>query len=1211
MCERLRDIFRADVTRDIPPVVYFHEQSPEKVATEVSEYIVTGGWPAGHPNHQRVPNGIHEQYVGLISAISREIEAGDSKLPCAWISWFFGSGKSSFAKLLGLSLDGLVLPGGVSLANAFLQRNTSPRAAEMRDAWDRLRSRIKPLAVVFDVGSVANEGEHVYGAAVRQLQKRLGYCEEPNVAHYELKLERDGQWQRFTETFERTVGAKWADQCHKAFAEDEFSAAMSAMFPTLYPEPMTWYSSRAGLAVAPSSPTEAVKAIADMVHLRQPDATVFFVIDEVSQYVITHMDRVERLRAFAEQLGAQLRGKVWLLALGQQKLEETASEAFLVKMKDRFPPQMRVHLSPSNIRDVVHKRLLEKKPECAGKLREMFATHRTALQLYAYGCESITADDFVDCYPLLPGYIDRILEITSALRARSSRAQGDDQAIRGLLQLLGELFRTQQLADLPYGTLITLDRIYDVQSTALESDVQQSMARVLNHCADDPTGLKARAAKAVALLQVIQETEPTTAKLVAQFLYDRLGADNNLTAVTEALESLRSANLLGYAESTGYRIQSTSGEEWERERRDVPVGTEKISERVREALKYLLEIPPKATLQSRPFPYVGLYSARGESDVKIVDSRDDAFVTIDCRFVPADERVESTWVPKSAESGNSNRIIWVCGDRQRIEEIAREYCRSQGMVRRYLPSKESLTPTKKILLQEEENRSEDLQKKLRDEVAATWMGGRMYFRGQGMDATGQGTTFGQAVQSVAAAKLPSIFPSFIATQVAPTELRQLLEENLVGISPTFMPEHLGILELDTGRYVPSCGGAAPRSIGDYIKAESSLSGATLISTFGGPPYAYTPNLVKACIAGLLRAGRIKITPEGGPPITAVRDVGTRDVFEGDAAFKKATFTPAGTDDVGLPARARICAFFRDTFNVEVERDNPAIADAVGAHFPTLAATLRSVQDRLNQLPESPRGPEAFVKLQEALEASLRNVRQTEVTVQTVKRHLDALSDGAKLAKEYDTELTDQAITYVKVAHAARERRSPQLVDIGFSATNVETAAARITTQLASATPWRAIETIDDAVADVQNAYESERTRLLEKQQEEAEAARLRLSQRRDFGTLNSDDQHKVMRPITEALSDTTPSAIAPPLIDLRDGFRRRLQAAEDRGNELLDQILGAGSGGGSGGGPFVIPVDLRLRNREIGSEAEVDALCEEIRTRLLEHVEPGTRVRIL
>ena len=42
---------------------------------------------------------------------------------------------------------------------------------------------------------------------------------------------------------------------------------------------------------------------------------------------------------------------------------------------------------------------------------------------------------------MLPGQIDLILQITTALRTRSARAQGDDQAIRGLLQLLGELFR--------------------------------------------------------------------------------------------------------------------------------------------------------------------------------------------------------------------------------------------------------------------------------------------------------------------------------------------------------------------------------------------------------------------------------------------------------------------------------------------------------------------------------------------------------------------------------------------------------------------------------------------------------------------------------------------------------------------------------------------------------------------------------------------------
>ena len=30
----IRDLFISDVTRDIPPVVYFHEQTPEKLARD-------------------------------------------------------------------------------------------------------------------------------------------------------------------------------------------------------------------------------------------------------------------------------------------------------------------------------------------------------------------------------------------------------------------------------------------------------------------------------------------------------------------------------------------------------------------------------------------------------------------------------------------------------------------------------------------------------------------------------------------------------------------------------------------------------------------------------------------------------------------------------------------------------------------------------------------------------------------------------------------------------------------------------------------------------------------------------------------------------------------------------------------------------------------------------------------------------------------------
>ena len=107
-----------------------------------------------------------------------------------------------------------------------------------------------------------------------------------------------------------------------------------------------------------------------MLQFRRRDKTLFLVVDEVSQYVHQDSDRMLKLQAFVSDLGQRLKGKVWLLVTGQQKLEEGGDQSVLGKMKDRFPEKLRVHLSATNIRDVVHKRLLHKNEQGVRTLRE-------------------------------------------------------------------------------------------------------------------------------------------------------------------------------------------------------------------------------------------------------------------------------------------------------------------------------------------------------------------------------------------------------------------------------------------------------------------------------------------------------------------------------------------------------------------------------------------------------------------------------------------------------------------------------------------------------------------------------------------------------------------------------------------------------------------------------------------------------------------------
>jgi hypothetical protein len=392
---------------------------------------------------------------------------------------------------------------------------------------------------------------------------------------------------------------------------------------------------------------------------------------------------------------------------------------------------------------------------------------------------------------------------------------------------------------------------------------------------------------------------------------------------------------------------------------------------------------------------------------------------------------------------------------------------------------------------------------------------------------------------------------------------------------------------------------------EYVESEGGLSGANLIAHFSGPPYGYTANVVKACVAGLLRAGRVRIQPEGTPEITAVRDAGVRDLFERDRTFRRSTIFPAGDDDIGFQSRARICKFFEEHLQHPMDRQDDAIADAVAALFPQQAQRLRGVLARLNRLPGAPEAPPALARLGDALEESLRFVRQTRPTVKLVKKHLDALREGVQLLNLFEAELTSEAVEAVAEAANVRDYPAAQLRAVGALDGEREGAAQRVEAHLALERPWRDVASLEPDLTALREAYTAERRRLLEWQEQQTEQARSRIRARAGFSTLSADQSHKVLRPIAVAMTSTTAEAVAPALAALQDPFRLVLQRAEEEANETLDQILSAGEH------PLIVKVDLSLRNREVTTEAEVNTLVEEIRRRLLEQVKVGARVRIV
>ena len=806
---------------------------------------------------------------------------------------------------------------------------------------------------------------------------------------------------------------------------------------------------------------------------------------------------------------------------------------------------------------------------------------------------------------MLPGHIDLLMQITSNLRTRSTRVQGDDHAIRGLLQLLGELFREQKLADGEVGSLVTLDAIFEVQHSALDADVQTTLARIFNDPRVRDDVLAQRAAKAVALLEMIQEQTPTTPDLVAQCLYARIGEGNRVQVVTEALEKLRALSLLSYSEKQGYKLQSSAGQDWQAERETLGAVPEKVTEAVQAKVKELLADPARPRLKGRPFPWTAFFSdGRHAVDARVQDARDEAAVTMDFRFLRSrEERAPATWLAKSDTDELRNRIVWVAGDTGAVEDAAREWLRSEKMVRSYRDKREHLPVEKQRLLLDEEARLEELEGALTQAVANGFMAGALYFRARPISPREHGAAFKTALEDVATKVLPEIYTEFCDHVVSDSELAQLLDPQPQGPPSKLLGGGLGILELDAGGYAFTCSGKEPSRILRHVETSNGATGQTLLRDFARPPFGWPADVVRACVVGLLRASKIRLRPEEGAEITSYRDPNARDLLLGVRELRKAEILPARDAAVSPRDRVEICKFFDRYLGVALERENEPIAEATFLHFPARRERLRQVEGLLARLPDRPALPPALSTLASALEACVRS-RHVEPTVIAVKRHLDGLRDGLEQLEVYRGELSEPSIAEIAAAARVRDFELSQLEGAGGLG-GFEDDARGVREQLGKERPWSGLAEVAPAVDRLREAYRAQRRALLMMHEADADAVRGRLKTRVGFEKLAPDDANAVLRPIGEARFDTAAEAVAPTLAEMAALFPSRLTRAEERAHGLLDEALARIDEA------HVVPVDPRLRGREIATREQLRAIFDELEERIGPQLDKGLRVRIV
>ena len=131
---RIRTLFDKDIDRRIEEVIKVDQTDEDIIRAEIDEYVLT--------------DAISRQYIDIYEHYAETPNKPHEGI-AIWVSGFFGSGKSSFAKMLGLSIANRPI-AGTPAATRFAQRANH---GKLEVLLRTINEKIPTHAVIFDVST--------------------------------------------------------------------------------------------------------------------------------------------------------------------------------------------------------------------------------------------------------------------------------------------------------------------------------------------------------------------------------------------------------------------------------------------------------------------------------------------------------------------------------------------------------------------------------------------------------------------------------------------------------------------------------------------------------------------------------------------------------------------------------------------------------------------------------------------------------------------------------------------------------------------------------------------------------------------------------------------------------------------------------------------------------------------------------------------------
>lgn len=510
------------------------------------------------------------QYAEGVIKIIRSFldDLGRTSQRAAWVSGFFGSGKSHVLKMLGHLWQNTEFPDGAT-ARSLVPSMPDDLVALLRelDTAGKRAGGLLAAAGALPSGTTDNVRLTILGI----LLQAIGLPSQYPQAQFCLWLHSQGYFERVRtdveaagKIFDRELNnlyvsgpiAKAVIACDSNFANTEAEArqVLKAQFPPQATDITTEQFLR-------TAKTALLLAGRDG---RMP--CTILVLDEVQQFIGESGDRSVLITEMAEAVSKQLDSHVMVVGAGQSALTDVP---LLQKMLDRFT--IRVPLSDAEVETVTRKVLLQKKPSSVSDVRKVLDDHagEVSRQLQGTRIAERTEDRQViaEDYPLLP-VRRRFWEQCF----RQIDAAGTHSQLRSQLRIIHDA--VAKLSDRSLGAVVPADELYEalapemINTGVLLREINERIIQL----GEEEGALARRVSGLVFLIGKIRRDDSSdigvraSSEHIADLLVDDLAADNGKlrAGVGEILEKLTDKGALLKVDDE-YRLQTREGSEWDGE----------------------------------------------------------------------------------------------------------------------------------------------------------------------------------------------------------------------------------------------------------------------------------------------------------------------------------------------------------------------------------------------------------------------------------------------------------------------------------------------------------------------------------------------------------------------------------------------------------------------------------------------------------------------